>query len=166
MKQKGLEIAYDATVEFSNESAIVVDQPNRGLYIRKNDSTYGGTLKLAADLTWKGPVSFSAGDAVLTKSGEGALILDGTNSTAAGTIAVRSGSLVVANPYAVGDITVTGATGTLYSLSEPADGSRVVAVQPLLFIPGVSASTSAEDNIGSVTGRGWKFSSDNYGLKN
>ena len=166
LKQKGLEIAYDATVEFSNESAIVVDQPNRGLYIRKNDSTSGGTLKLAADLTWMGPVSFSASDVVLTKTGEGALILDGTNITAVGTIAVRSGSLVAANPYAAGGIAVTDATGTLYSLSAPADGSRVVAAQPLLFIPGASASTSAEDNIGFVTGRGWKFSSDNYGLKN
>ena len=159
--EDGLEFVGGALVEINNDASAVVDQPNRGMYVSGS-----GTLKIASDLTWMGPVSFSASDVVLTKSGEGALILDGTNSTAAGTISVSAGSLVAANPYAAGGIAVTGATGTLYSLSAPADGSRVVAAQPLLFIPGASASTSAEDNIGSVTGRGWKFSSDNYGLKN
>jgi autotransporter-associated beta strand protein len=101
----------------------------------------------------------------LTKTGDGLLILDGANGTASGTIKVSEGSLAAANPYAAGGIAVTGGTGTLYSLSEPSDGSRVIAEQPLLFIPGASVSADATENVASVVARGWAFSTANYGLK-
>ncbi len=157
---KGLSIAGGAKVEINNNVAAVVDQPNRGLYVVDS-----GTLTITSDLTWKGPVSFAASSAELTKTGDGSLILDGANGTASGTIKVSEGSLVAANPYAVGGIAVTGGTGTLYSLSEPSDGSRVIAEQPLLFIPGASVSADATENVASVVARGWVFSTANYGLK-
>lgn len=111
-------------------------------------------------------LKFDSSFTSLTKLGAGTLKLTGDNSAVVNkTITVSEGSLVAANPYAAGGIAVTGGTGTLYSLSEPSDGSRVIAEQPLLFIPGASVSADATENVASAVARGWAFSTANYGLK-
>lgn len=78
---QGLAVASGATVEFTGSAAISVNQPNRGMYIEAS-----GTVKTAPDVTWKGPLAFSATDAFLSKTGSGTLALEG--ACGAGSITV------------------------------------------------------------------------------
>ena len=148
VQEKGLNIAY-GTVEFTATEALIIDQPNRGLY------TYvSGTISNAYDVTWMGPVGFS-NDATLTKKGDGKLILAG-RSTAAGTIAVSEGAVVAANPYAAGLITVTG-TAMLPSLTLTAEeeSAKKFAAKDWLFVPDGDANKTPVENLALMTARGW-----------
>ena len=103
--EKGFVLATDATVEFTGSDAIMVNQPNRGMFVDAS-----GTIKTAPDVTWKGSLAFSATDAVLTKTGSGTLAFEG--ACGAGSIAVSEGGLRFVGNTAACDVAV-GANSTL-----------------------------------------------------
>ena len=81
LQQRGLELYRIANMKFTG-SDIVVDQPNRGLYINqpyKGDTGAKGRIDVESgrSVVYTGPWSFDASDRVLSKYGYGSLYLSG-----------------------------------------------------------------------------------------
>lgn len=149
--EKGFVLATDATVEFTGSDAIMVNQPNRGMFVDAS-----GTIKTAPDVTWKGALAFSATDAVLTKTGSGTLAFEG--ACGAGSIAVSEGGLrfvgnTAACDVAVGANSTLGGNGTISGTVSATTGAKLefTETEALTFTGTADLSNFSIDTTGLDT---------------